>query len=100
MPQDVKMGRTHRMVQVFRENAQLVNEKFIGTTQLILIENVSKRSADEIYGRCDGNLKVIIPNSPEITIGDYVAVEVTGASSQVLKGKTIEKVSLKEFYNM
>lgn len=84
---------------MFRENAQLLNEKLIGTTQLILIENTSKRSQDEIYGRCDGNLKVIIPNSREIAVGDYVAVEILSANSQVMKGKTLEKVSLKEFYS-
>lgn len=88
------------MVQVFRKNAQFLNEKLIGTTQLILIENTSKRSVDEIYGRCDANLKVIIPSSNEIKVGDYVAVKIASASSQVLKGKMLEKVSLKEFYNL
>lgn len=87
------------MVHVFRKNAQLLNERLIGTTQLILIENSSKRSSDEIYGRCDGNIKVIIPSSPEISVGDYVAVEILSANSQVLKGKALEKVSLKEFYS-
>lgn len=84
---------------MFRKNAQHLNEKLIGTTQLILIENTSKRSQDEIYGRCDGNLKVIIPNSREIDVGDYVAVEISSANSQVMKGKMLEKVSLKEFYS-
>jgi tRNA A37 methylthiotransferase MiaB len=87
------------MVSTFRKNAQHLNEKLIGTTQLILIENTSKRSTDEIYGRCDGNSKVIIPSSGEISIGDYVAVEILSANSQVLKGKMLEKVSLKEFYS-
>lgn len=86
------------MVQVFRRNALLLNEKFIGTTQLILIENTSKRSSDEIYGRCDGNIKVIIPNSSEISVGDYAAVEIVSANSQILKGKLLEKVSMKQFY--
>lgn len=87
------------MVEMFRKNAQHLNEKLIGSTQLILIENTSKRSQDEIYGRCDGNIKVIIPNSREIAVGDYVAVEILSASSQVMKGKLLEKVSLTEFYN-
>lgn len=84
---------------MFRKNAQKLNEKLIGSTQLILIENTSKRSDNEVFGRCDANLKVIIPNSPSITVGDYVAVEITNANSQVLKGKIIEKVSLAEFYS-
>ncbi|KAG5681441.1 hypothetical protein PVAND_010877 [Polypedilum vanderplanki] len=99
VPYDVKLQRLSRMVQVFRENAQLLHEKLIGTTQLILIENVSKRSKEEIFGRCDGNIKIIIPNNEKISIGDYIAVEVTSANSQVLKGIALEKISLKDFYS-
>lgn len=73
--------------------------QLIGTTQLILVENVSKRSADEMYGRCDANIKVIIPNSQQLSIGDYVAVEITSANSQVLKGMPLERTTLREFYN-
>lgn len=98
VPHDVKIERLKRMVEVFRKNAQRLNESLIGTNQLILIEDVSKRSPNEVYGRNDGSTKVIIPNSSEISIGDYVAVNIIDANSQVLKGKLIEKVSLSEFY--
>lgn len=99
MPDNVKKDRLIRMVELHRKNAQHLNEKLIDTTQLILIESTSKKSLDEIYGRCDGNVKVIIPNSSNINVGDYVAVEITSANSQVLKGKMLEKASLKEFYS-
>lgn len=87
------------MVDLFRKNAQHLNEQLIGSTQLILIENTSKKSLDEIYGRCDCNVKVIIPNSPRVSVGDYVAVEILSANSQGMKGKMLEKVSLEEFYS-
>jgi tRNA-N(6)-(isopentenyl)adenosine-37 thiotransferase enzyme MiaB len=100
VPQNVKLERLSRMVQVFRKNAQQLNEKLIGTTQLILIEDVSKRSKDEVYGRCDGNIKVIIPKNEEnYSIGDYVAVEITHASSQSLRGLPLEKTTLKDYYS-
>ncbi len=99
VPQDVKNERLLKMVKAFRDNAQKLNENFLGTKQLILIENVSKRSVDEIYGRCDGNVKVIIPNSSEYKIGDYVAVEISSANSQVLKGNPLGRTTMKEFYN-
>lgn len=79
-------------------NAQLLNEKLIGTIQLILVENTSKRSTEEMFGRCDGNLKVIVPKSNAVNVGDYAAVEILSANSQCLKGKLLEKVSLREFY--
>ncbi|XP_070492087.1 CDK5RAP1-like protein [Chironomus tepperi] len=99
VPNDIKLERLHRMVEAFRENAQILNEKLIGTKQLILIEDTSKRSEKEVYGRCDGNIKVIIPSSDKYTIGDYVAVEIANASSQVLKGHPLEKISLKDYYS-
>lgn len=99
VPEEVKLARLHRMVDKFRESAQYLNEKMIGSKQLILIEDVSKRSEKEVYGRCDGNIKVIIPKSEKYSIGDYVAVEVVSATSQVLKGRALEKISLKDFYS-
>lgn len=95
---EVKYERLMRMTKAFRDNAKVLHEQLIGTKQLILIENVSKRSTEEIYGRCDGNVKVIIPNSEKLSIGDYVAVEVIAANSQVLKGKFLEKISLSDFH--
>lgn len=84
---------------MFRQNAQHLNEKLIGSTQLILVEDNSKRRSEEVYGRCDGNLKVIVPNhSGAIRVGDYAAVEITGANSQGLKGKLLEKVTMRDFY--
>lgn len=90
------------MVEMFRKNAKYLNEKLIGTTQLILVEDVTKRSQDDVFGRNDGNIKVILPkefNTQNIHVGDYVAVEIQQANSQVLKGKPLDKVTLSEFYN-
>lgn len=89
------------MVELFRKNAELLNRKLIGTEQLILIENTTKRSQDELYGRNDGNIKVIIPRqyaTPHIQVGDYIAVEILEANSQGMKGMPLDKVTLQEFY--
>lgn len=67
----------------------------------MLIEGVSKRSKDCLQGRNDNNVKVILPGndaisskdgrmSKELRPGDYVAVQINAASSQVLKGKCVE----------
>lgn len=73
----------------------------LGKTHLVLIEGVSKRSKDCLQGRNDNNVKVILPGkdavcskdgrvSKELRPGDYVAVQINAASSQVLKGKCFE----------
>jgi MiaB/RimO family radical SAM methylthiotransferase len=101
VPQEVKIERLKRMVDMFRKNADFLNRKLIGTKHLILVEGSSKRDENNVFGRNDGNIKVIIPkilNGEELMIGDYVAVEILEANSQVLKGVALEKTKLTEFY--
>ncbi|CAL8356710.1 unnamed protein product [Gadus morhua 'NCC'] len=43
----------------FREEAAKVKSALVGTTQLVLVEGASKRSAQDLCGRSDGNVKVI-----------------------------------------
>lgn len=69
------------MIKTFRDGAELLNSKFVGRKQTILIEGVrmliflniftyfflnfrfqqSKKSEYELFGRNDANIKVIIP---------------------------------------
>uniref|UniRef100_A0A1B6FBU2 CDK5RAP1-like protein n=1 Tax=Cuerna arida TaxID=1464854 RepID=A0A1B6FBU2_9HEMI len=106
---DVKQKRVDILVNQFRDDAEELNNAQIGSTQLILVEGESKRSKEHLAGRNDGNTKVIIPKidvcqencgegpvSP-ITPGDYVAVKITGASSQVLKGIPLYHTTLTRY---
>lgn len=62
----------------------------------------SKRSSNDLYGRNDANIKVIIPSvevpsscrgealtKRQIQTGDLVMVNVTESNSQVLKGQPL-----------
>ncbi|XP_066558660.1 mitochondrial tRNA methylthiotransferase CDK5RAP1 [Amia ocellicauda] len=97
VPAEVKQRRLEELIAVFREGALRVNSGLIGSTQLVLVEGESKRSAADLCGRNDGNVKVIFPRqdipsapcSPSTTAiraGEYVLVEITAASSQSLRG--------------
>ncbi|KAM9296190.1 mitochondrial tRNA methylthiotransferase CDK5RAP1 [Gastrophryne carolinensis] len=105
VPEEVKKRRLEELIAVFREEAEKVNERAVGSTQLVLVEGVSKRSSTELSGRNDGNLKVIFPDlpvasdcSPEIGVrakpGDYVLVEITSSSSQSLRGRLLSLTTL------
>jgi len=62
------------------------NEALIGTTQTILIEELStKKSQDEVQGRTDCNRIVILPKGNQ-KLGDMVPVKITEATRNVLKG--------------
>ncbi|XP_059609097.1 CDK5RAP1-like protein [Phlebotomus argentipes] len=98
IPDEVKRERMARTVEVFRKSATEANRRMIGQEQVILIEGDSKRSQEDFYGRNDGNIKVIIPkgslDSRPIAVGDYIAVKIHSANSQVLKGTPLRRTSL------
>ncbi|XP_010358892.1 CDK5 regulatory subunit-associated protein 1 isoform X3 [Rhinopithecus roxellana] len=71
------------------------------------MRQLSKRSATDLCGRNDGNLKVIFPdadmedvNNPGLRVraqpGDYVLVKITSASSQTLRGHVLCRTTLKD----
>ncbi|XP_030758731.1 CDK5RAP1-like protein [Sitophilus oryzae] len=109
VPKEVKIARLQRMVTTFRHNAFNLNTAQIGKVHLVLIEGFSKRSQNYLQGRNDHNIKVILPgldtvpykngtNSRLLQPGDYVAVQINMATSQVLKGIPLYLTDLQEFY--
>nr|XP_010959159.2 mitochondrial tRNA methylthiotransferase CDK5RAP1 isoform X1 [Camelus bactrianus]XP_045376997.1 mitochondrial tRNA methylthiotransferase CDK5RAP1 isoform X1 [Camelus bactrianus] len=107
IPEEVKLRRLEELITVFREEATKANKAFVGCTQLVLVEGLSKRSATDLCGRNDGNLKVIFPDAEMEDVtnsglrvraqpGDYVLVKITSASSQTLKGHVLCRTTLKD----
>ncbi|KAJ8258534.1 hypothetical protein COCON_G00175460 [Conger conger] len=96
VPAEVKRRRLEELITVFREEAARVNASLIGSTQLLLVEGESKRCAQDLCGRNDGNLKVVFPATQAFPVrpGDYVLVKITSASSQSLKGYVLGPASL------
>nr|XP_013805831.1 PREDICTED: CDK5 regulatory subunit-associated protein 1 [Apteryx mantelli mantelli] len=105
VPADVKQRRLEELITVFREEAARTNRAMVGHSQLVLVEGPSKRSASELCGRNDGNIKVIFPDAEiedaadckalvRAQPGDYVLVKVTSASSQTLKGVPLCRTTL------
>ncbi|XP_055364797.1 CDK5 regulatory subunit-associated protein 1 isoform X2 [Betta splendens] len=105
VPVEVKQRRLQECIIVFREEALRVNSALINSTQLVLVEGESKRSAKDLCGRTDGNLKVIFPKedvalpaestSAPINAGDYILVKILSSSSQSLRGRAISHSSLR-----
>ncbi|KFU86913.1 CDK5 regulatory subunit-associated protein 1, partial [Chaetura pelagica] len=105
VPAAVKRRRLEELVAAFREEAARANGAMVGQAQVVLVEGPSKRSASELCGRNDGNIKVIFPDAeiPDAAgggellraqPGDYVLVKVTSASSQTLRGVLLSRTTL------
>ncbi len=63
-------------------------KRFVGTKQILLIENYSKKTKDFMTGKIDGGHTTHI-SSNNINIGDYVEVLITEASPFALKSELI-----------
>ncbi|XP_072307968.1 mitochondrial tRNA methylthiotransferase CDK5RAP1 [Eucyclogobius newberryi] len=103
VPPEVKQRRLAECIDVFREEAARINASLIGSTQLVLVEGESKRSAADLCGRTDGNMKVIFPkgfNDVTIKAGDYVLVKIQSATSQTLRGRSHIHSSLSVEHNL
>ncbi|MEE9554341.1 MAG: tRNA (N6-isopentenyl adenosine(37)-C2)-methylthiotransferase MiaB [candidate division Zixibacteria bacterium] len=64
------------------------NRRHVGQTHKILVEAPSKKNEQDWYGRNDGNKMVIFKRTDQ-EIGDYINVEITGATPNTLKGTAI-----------
>ena len=88
VPEEVKIRRLNEIIALQNELSAQANRKCIGKQYEVLVEGVSKRSKDELFGRTGQNKVVILPRE-NLRIGQTVPVVITESSSATLKGKVI-----------
>ena len=88
VPEEVKIRRLNEIIALQNELSAEANRRCIGRQYDVLIEGISKRSRDELFGRTGQNKVVIVPRG-DLRIGQTVPVVITEASSATLKGHII-----------
>ena len=88
IPEEVKSRRLTEIIALQRANSLLSNEKQVGQIQEVLVESVSKKSADEFAGRNPFNARVVFPKK-DTKAGDYVTVKINSCTSATLIGEII-----------
>ena len=88
VPEEVKIRRLNEIIALQNELSAEANRKCIGKQYEVLLEGVSKRSKDELFGRTGQNKVVIVPRDG-LHIGQTVPVIITESSSATLKGNII-----------
>lgn len=88
IPLEVKKRRLTEVQAVQAELAIAANEKTVGKTYEVLIEGISKRSDDFVYGRNSQNLTVIFPKG-NLKAGDYANVKIETFTSATVKGVVV-----------
>ena len=89
VPENIKIARLEEINSLLREIALKNNKEWIGRKVEIMIEGVSRRSDSKMFGKTDGFKKVIV-NRDGLSIGSFVNVIITGATSQTLFGEVVE----------
>ena len=88
VPEDVKVRRLNEIIALQNRLSAESNQRCIGKTYEVLVEGVSKRSRDQLFGRTEQN-RVVVFDRGTHRVGDFVNVRVTEASSATLKGEEI-----------
>jgi len=83
-----KSERLARLQAQLDAQARAVSEGMVGTSERVLVESVSKRSAAELSGRTGNNRVVNFPAADEL-IGSFAQVRVTAALSHTLRGELV-----------
>lgn len=84
----VKGERLQQIIDLQQELSYKSNLRDVGKVFEVLVENVSKRSKEELSGRNSQN-KVIVFPSKEHKSGDYVMVKVTACTPATLRGVVV-----------
>lgn len=89
VPEETKIRRLNEMIALQNELSSKSNSNCIGKEYDILIEGVSKRSREQLFGRTEQNRVVIIDRAGH-HIGETVRVLIKESSSATLKGEVVE----------
>ncbi len=85
IPEETKIRRLNELITLQNELSAESNARCIGKDYEILLEGVSKRSREQLFGRTGQN-KVVIIDRGSHHIGETVRVRITESSSATLKG--------------
>ncbi|NYT38846.1 tRNA (N6-isopentenyl adenosine(37)-C2)-methylthiotransferase MiaB [Allopusillimonas soli] len=94
-PRELKLERLQRLQSLINEQAAIISQAMIGTTQRVLVEKPSRRDPGELSGRTENNRIVNFAGQPRL-IGQMIDVRITQAFSNSLRGEIVTRDSLTE----
>ena len=86
--EEIKIRRLNEIIELQNQLSAESNAKDVGKVFEVMVEGVSKRSKEQLFGRTQQN-KVVVFNRGNHRIGDFVMVKVTASSSATLIGEEI-----------
>jgi tRNA-2-methylthio-N6-dimethylallyladenosine synthase len=86
IPEDIKHKRFDRLKELVEKQIEENNDKYVGTTQKILIDGKSKNNEDKLSGRTTSN-KVVIIDADESYINKLINVKIVENCKWYLRGE-------------
>jgi tRNA-2-methylthio-N6-dimethylallyladenosine synthase len=97
VPEEVKGHRLQEIIDRQKEKSAERLRGYVGQTHEVLLEGVSKRSAEHLFGRNSQNSIVIVPrlfNANGLKPGDLVKARITGSTAGSLQGEVVDALDL------
>ena len=86
IPEEIKHKRFDRLKELFDSRVSENNQKYIGTTQKILVDGYSKNDKETLTGRTDTNKVVNFKGNKEL-IGKIINIKITEEHKWYLSGE-------------
>ena len=89
VPEEVKIRRLNEIIALQHRLSAEANARCVGHEYEVLVEGVSKRSKEQLFGRTEQN-RVVVFDRRGHRIGDRVMVRITASSSATLLGEPLD----------
>ena len=89
VPEEVKIRRLNEIIALQNRLSAEANARCIGQEYEVLVEGVSKRSKEQLFGRTEQN-RVVVFDRGNHRIGELVHVRITSSSSATLLGELVD----------
>ncbi|HBR97363.1 MAG TPA: tRNA (N6-isopentenyl adenosine(37)-C2)-methylthiotransferase MiaB, partial [Gammaproteobacteria bacterium] len=88
-PMAVKKERLAHLQATINGQARAISEAMVGSVQKVLVERKSRKRDQEMAGRTENNRVVNFEGDTSL-VGEFVALEITEAMPNSLRGKLLE----------
>ena len=86
IPEEVKIRRLNEIIALQNRLSSEANARAVGKEYEVLVEGVSKRSRDQLFGRTEQN-RVVVFNRGNHHVGELVKVRIMSSTSATLLGE-------------
>lgn len=89
IPEEIKTKRLQEIIALQMQLSLISNQADVGKTMEVLIEGVSKKSDEQLFGRNTQNKVVVFPKL-HFQPGEYVRIKITHCTAATLAGIPVE----------